>query len=128
MFFLRTLTLALVLLMTNSCPTAGQQITKERAFEIARKQVAELSTQHDFVLMEEKTIERPFGWVFFYATRQFIQTGDRNFLVPGSAPFVVNRSDGTVEQLPTSVPPARAIELHEKRWMEKQATDRGGQK
>jgi hypothetical protein len=96
-------------------------IDHARALEIARKTAAELPGHHDFVIMEKQTVERPFGWVFFYAPRQYVLTGDRDFLVPGAAPLVVHRADGSTEHLATSIPPARAIEIYEKRWREKQS-------
>lgn len=98
-----------------------QAITKDHALEIARRSIAASAGEHDFVIIENKTVERPFGWVFFYATRQFLKTGDRNYLVPGSAPLVVHRADGSTEYIGTSVPPARAIEIYEKVWLEKQS-------
>lgn len=79
------------------------------------------SAHHDYALMEDQTVERPFGWVFFYSTREYVATRDRSHLVPGTAPFVVNRFDGSVVHLPTSVSPARAIELYEAQWLEGQA-------
>ena len=97
-------------------------ITKARAQEIALKLIT-TDTPHDFVIMEEKTVERPFGWVFFYNTRQYLKTRDPNAQVPGATPVVVLR-DGKTDHLPSSIPPARAIEIYEKRWEEKQAAAR----
>lgn len=89
--------------------------------EIARKAVAELSSEHKFVVQEDRTIERPFGWVFFYSTAEYAKTRDIKFAVPGAAPIVVLRSNGSVEQLPSSIPPTRAIEIFEKRWRENES-------
>lgn len=107
--------------MTTFLPDSPQSISKDRALEIARQEVASLSGQHDFVIVEDQTVERPFGWVFFYTTRQYLQTGNRNYLVPGTAPLVVLRADGSIEHLATSVPPARAIEIYQQRWLERQS-------
>ena len=101
---------------------ASNPISKNQAVEIARKAVAELSVRHDYTLMLDRTEEREFGWVFFYAPRQYLQTGDRKYLVPGTAPFVVLRADGTVEHLATSIPPARAVDIYEEMWREKETT------
>jgi hypothetical protein len=104
-------------------PDPPKPITKARALEIAREVVAQLADHHDYVVMEDKTVERPFGWVFFYTTRQYLETGDRQYLVPGTAPLVVHRADGSIEHLATSVPPARAIEIYEQRWRERQTAE-----
>jgi hypothetical protein len=97
----------------------AKAINKARATEIARQAVSHLSTDHELVIMDDKTVERPFGWVFFYTTRKYLETHDRQYLLPGTAPLVVNREDGSTEYLPTSMPPARAIEHYEKTWAEK---------
>ena len=119
-----TFPILLVSLMTTFLPDSPQPITKARALEIAHQVVGALSGQHDFVIVEDQTVERPFGWVFFYTTRQYLQTRDRNYLVPGTAPLVVHRANGSIEHLATSVPPTRAIEIYEQRWLERQSTVR----
>jgi hypothetical protein len=113
-----------ILMLTMMMPPADppKPITKARAIEIARKVVARDAGEHALVIIEDKTVERPFGWVFFYTTRQYVKTGDPKYLIPGSAPLVVHRADGATEYLATSIPPARAIEIYEKRWFQKQST------
>lgn len=89
------------------------QIEFGRAREIARETVAALADHHDYVLMEDQTVERPFGWVFFYTTRGYLMTRDPQHLVPGTAPFAVHRANGSVHHLATSVPPGQAIAIYE---------------
>lgn len=99
-------------------------VDAKAARAIAEKTVAALAINHDYVLMDDQTVERPFGWVFFYTTREYLKTRDPQHLVPGTAPFVVHRRDGSIEHLATSLPPKRAIDLYEERWndQQKQAT------
>ncbi len=99
-------------------PANAENISKDQALTIAQKLIAE-DTAHDLVILKDKTVERPFGWVFFYVTRQYAETGDKNYLLPGTAPLVVLRASGATEYLPTSIPPSRAIEIYEKRWEER---------
>jgi Immunity protein 35 len=108
----------LLLLFMIDPQDAPRPIDKARALEIAQKAATELG-DHDFVILDEHTVERPFGWVFFYVPRQYLRTGDINDLVPGSAPLVVHRADGSVKHLGTATPPAREIETYEKQWREK---------
>lgn len=91
---------------------AEKAVTKERAREIARKTVADLSPDAHFVVLEAKTIEKPFGWVFFYEPQA--AASDPNAMVPGAGPLVVHRADGSTTFLSTSVPPAEAIAEYEK--------------
>lgn len=48
----------------------------------------------DCVVLEDETLERPWGWVFFYQSRAFVETGDPREMVGGNAPMLVNRHTG----------------------------------
>jgi len=98
----------------------SQGITKARALEIARKAVDDLKASQPLVLLQDKTLEKDFGWVFFYTTKKFQETGDKKFLMPGNGPLVVDRLGGATHFLTSSMPPARAVEEYEKTWRENQ--------
>jgi hypothetical protein len=51
------------------------------------------------VLVDCKTREEDFGWVFFYNSKAFLDTHDNSERVAGNAPFIVERNAGTVVQL-----------------------------
>ena len=89
-------------------------LTKERALEIARKAVAEIKPEASFVILEKETVEKPFGWVFFYEPRA--AATDPSAVIPGAGPLVVHRHDGSTTFLSTSVPPEQAIAEYEKVW------------
>jgi len=95
-------------------PNISHSVNREQATKIAREIIQQLDPRHDFVIEEDKTLERNFGWVFFYSPRQYILTHDRNYLVPGNGPLVVYRATGKQEFLSTSLPPEKAIEVLEK--------------
>lgn len=48
----------------------------------------------EYVIVENETIERPWGWVFFYNSRQYVETGDTQFALMGNAPYIVNKQSG----------------------------------
>jgi|HubBroStandDraft_6_1064221.scaffolds.fasta_scaffold37601_3 hypothetical protein len=91
-------------------------ITKDQALEIARKTIATLKPGTDLVILEDKTVEKDFGWVFFYTTKKYLQTHNRSDLLPGNSPLVVERSDASTHLLSTSLPPNKAIEEYESAW------------
>jgi immunity protein 35 of polymorphic toxin system len=93
-------------------------ITRERAFEIGREAIAKLKPGTEFLVLEEKVQDKDWGWVFFYGTRQFVETGDPRFVIAGTGPFVIERADGALQFLSTSVPPSRAIAEYERRRAE----------
>ncbi len=86
------------------------------ALEVAKQALAEKRSRHDWVIIESQTLERPFGWVFFYSTRKHVETGDWKFAVPGNGPLIVERSNGATHFLPTAPTPKKAIELFEEAW------------
>lgn len=48
----------------------------------------------DCAVLEEETTEKPWGWVFFYQSKEYIETGDFRHMVGGNAPIIVNRVTG----------------------------------
>lgn len=109
--------------MSSETPSGqdGNQtgITLEKAMEIADNRIADFESDHDFVIIKEKIIEKPFGWVFFYSTRKHVETGDINYAVPGNGPLIVDRKDGEVTLISSSIRPELAIQEHEKQWSKK---------
>ncbi len=60
---------------------------------------------HDgWVILDEHTIERGWGWVFFYDSRRHRETGDFRFSVAGNSPHLVRRTDGAVFVAGTALP------------------------
>jgi hypothetical protein len=101
---------------TSMANQQSENITPARALEIARKAVDDLKASQPFVIIENKTQTKDFGWVFFYTSKKFLETHDRKDLIPGNGPLVVDRLDGTIHFLSSSLPPNRAIEEYEKNW------------
>lgn len=62
----------------------------------------------NLVIVHDQTVEVPEGWVFFYNSKEFVET--RNFLsrLAGNGPIFVDRS-GLARNLLTTVPWNEAI-------------------
>jgi hypothetical protein len=43
------------------------------------------------IILEGQTIEKPWGWVFFYTSRKWHETGDIRYALAGNAPIIVER-------------------------------------
>jgi hypothetical protein len=54
------------------------------------------------VTLHDKTIEKPYGWIFFYTSKQWRETGELRFAVAGNAPFLVLRSTGQIKVFGTA--------------------------
>ncbi|WP_020405488.1 YrhB domain-containing protein [Hahella ganghwensis] len=48
----------------------------------------------DCAVLPDETIERSWGWVFFYQSKAYIETGDFREMLGGNAPIIVNRDSG----------------------------------
>lgn len=80
-------------------------LDRATAKALVTKQLAEKAPADDqWVVLDENTIERPFGWVFFYNSRKFIETGETMYRLAGNGPVIVNKRTGWIDffgSLPT---------------------------
>ena len=89
-------------------------LTYEQALRLAEKKLAEVSENDpDYVIWEEKTIEKKYGWIFQPATHDYIRTKNPMSLVPGIGPILVNRNDSTCVMIPSSVSPETFLKDYE---------------
>ena len=48
------------------------------------------------VIVYSHTIEKPYGWIFFYNSKKFVETGIFSYTLAGNGPVIVNKYDGAV--------------------------------
>jgi Immunity protein 35 len=58
----------------------------------------------DVAILPTATIEKAFGWVFFYQSCQYLETGNDSFSLAGNAPLIVNRHDRSISASGTAFP------------------------
>lgn len=68
----------------------------------------------ELIVVIEETIERPFGWVFFYTSKKLLETGDPRYFVAGNGPFIVNRHSGQIVETGTAFDIDHYIDEYEK--------------
>ena len=51
------------------------------------------------VVLDAATVERDYGWVFYYTTRRHKESGALEDYVPGNAPILVTRHDGALHPM-----------------------------
>lgn len=66
------------------------------------------------IILEDKIIEKEYGWYFFSSSAKFLETKELRDMVLGNGPILVEREGGKVIQLGTSHPVEFYIELYEK--------------
>jgi len=67
------------------------------------------------VVLEDETIEKDYGWVFFYTSRKSVESNYANHLVAGNGPIIVESQGGTMTQLGTALPAEEYIKEYEER-------------
>ena len=81
-------------------------------FEEAKAKVEKLINKPDphwadkptLVVLDNQTIEKEWGWVFFYQSLEFIESGDFKDMLAGNAPYIVNRNTGEFVVTGTALP------------------------
>ncbi|MEO8177246.1 MAG: YrhB domain-containing protein [Deltaproteobacteria bacterium] len=58
----------------------------------------------ELVLLDESTVDEPFGWLFFYNSRSFVETGNFSDCLVGNAPLLISRADGSLHITGTAFP------------------------
>jgi hypothetical protein len=62
-------------------------------------------------ILEEHTIRKPYGWIFFYQSKDYFSKPITHLLC-GNGPILV-LDDGKIVQLPTAIPVDEAIRRYE---------------
>jgi hypothetical protein len=88
---------------------------KAEAADLAREKLREYEATGSppLVLLEGKTLTRPIGWVFFYQSRQYVESGDVRDALAGNAPIIADRDDGMVYVTGTAHPVSYYLQQYE---------------
>lgn len=92
-------------------------ITREEARRIAQEHIGSwrVATKGDsWITLDEWTIEKDWGWVFFYTSRLWHETGDIRYALAGNSPFIVERDSGRLLVLGTAFGVEHYLDLYEK--------------
>jgi hypothetical protein len=92
-------------------------INKEEAQTCAIHYVrtlCDLPDDDELVIVEESTIEREWGWVFFYTSRKWMETGSLEYAIAGNAPVIVEKATGRIVDTGTALPIGHYIADFEK--------------
>jgi hypothetical protein len=67
-------------------------ITYQEALKIGEEYLKPYLESFDPVIQRDATIEKSYGWIFFYQSRRFVESGDFSFFLSGNAPFLVDKN------------------------------------
>jgi hypothetical protein len=91
-------------------------MNKREAQQLVEKHLHKKSDQYDSVecvVLQDKTIEKEWGWVFFYQSREYLETADFSYMLVGNAPYIVNRNTGEIVITGTAYPVEHYIQEYE---------------
>ena len=80
----------------------------------ANRRRTEEEADDETVVMDDLTIEKEYGWVFFYNSRRYLETGDMNYALGGNAPIIVEKEDGSLYPTGTAEETEYYIKRYEK--------------
>jgi len=79
-------------------------ITLKEAESIATQYIEQLQREMNEPLLITKTQEESFGWVFFYQSKDYLETQSISSMLAGNAPFIVDNISGAIHVLGTANP------------------------
>lgn len=90
----------------------------DKARELVAKQVCVrpdwLPSEDEIVILDSETIERPWGWVFFYTSKLWFETREIRYALAGNSPLFVERETGKLLNTGTAHPIDYYIENYER--------------
>ena len=65
-------------------------------------------------IVRESTIAKPYGWIFFYQSKEFLDAGIPSAQLAGNAPIIVNRNSFELRVTGTAKPLEHYLNEYEK--------------
>jgi hypothetical protein len=72
------------------------------------------SQDDELVILDDKTVEKSYGWIFFFNSKRFLETCNFLYALGGNGPIVVERESGRVTRLGTARPVEEEVAAFER--------------
>lgn len=69
-------------------------LAKARIIAMQKLNEIQRSSKMELVFLEDFTLPFDYGWVFFYQSKDFVETGDKEKMVGGNAPILIDKYQG----------------------------------
>ncbi len=88
-------------------------MTEHEAREIAVAYLASMAQGSgvQVAIVDSATIEKSYGWIFFYQSKQYLESGNFSDCLAGNAPIVIAKADGRIHKTGTAHPLEHYLEL-----------------
>jgi len=67
----------------------------------------------ELIIIDDLTIEKDYGWIFFYNSKRYLETEDISYLIAGNSPILVEKENGSLYELGTAFPVDEYIKQYE---------------
>lgn len=114
------LTLGHFVLRNISLNSSITPLNAKEAEKIAIAFIQNLKSDESLEILEQFTEEHDFGFVFYYNSRKYKETGDIRYMAVGAGPLIVDRRLRKAIPISTSIEPAEAISEYGDRWRNNQ--------
>lgn len=74
---------------------------------------AGLPADDELIILDELTMEKEWGWVFFYTSRKWQETQELRYAITGNAPLIVEKNSGKLIPTGTAFPVEQYIANYE---------------
>jgi hypothetical protein len=71
-------------------------LTKSDAQLLVESELSNLDSNDGLQIVEDSTSEYSWGWVFYYQSKEYLETGDFRDRLAGNAPYIVNKISGEI--------------------------------
>lgn len=87
-----------------------------------------LSCEVECQIVDDETIVRPYGWIFFYQSKRFLETGEFAYQIAGNSPILVDRINFNLKTFGTAKSIEEYLTEYERTippmWLQKATTPR----
>lgn len=76
-------------------------------FEECRRLAAcwvDITSRGSAAIVDDATLVKSYGWIFFYQSKAFLETGNFSDVLAGNSPLIVDRCDGELRITGTARP------------------------
>jgi hypothetical protein len=77
-------------------------LTKSDAQLLVESELSKPDMAEDLQILDGSTLEHSWGWVFFYQSKKYLETGDFRDQLVGNAPYIVNKDTGEIRTTGTA--------------------------
>lgn len=95
-------------------------LTENEMLIIANKYIAfiEEKAKKEILVYTDKIVKKPYGNIYFYDSKKYIETGIFSYRMLGNSPFLIEKKTGRVVNFGTAMDDDYYIEAYEKGELE----------